>query len=96
MRAQGVVEADCKCYQMGMCSVFHSRHHLSISCRSRYPSWDEIAEARDRLCDPEETWIMVLRPPDEYVNVDENCFHLWSKTGIQSEWAGIVLPEQDI
>lgn len=70
--------------------------HLSISHRSnllgpngrhppgRYPTWDEIAEARYRFCPSDITMAMLLPPKDEYVNLHETTFHLWqidSNTG---------------
>jgi hypothetical protein len=60
--------------------------HLSISHRTndtpprpgRYPSWDEIVEARYEFCPPAMTMAMFLPPKEEYVNVHETTFHLWS------------------
>jgi len=51
--------------------------HLSISHPERYPTWDEIKEARFQLTPHNVTMAMILPPPDEYVNIHENCFHLW-------------------
>ena len=56
--------------------------HLSISFAdhrgrgSRYPRWDEIADARYRLLDDNLTMCMVLPPPDEYVALHDTTFHL--------------------
>lgn len=52
------------------------RWHLSISHPDRYPTWDEIKAARYRFVPKEITMAMLLPPPDEYVNIDSNCFHL--------------------
>ena len=50
--------------------------HISISCKRRYPSWDEIHEAR-YLFAPDNCYMaMILPPKSEYVNLQENCFHL--------------------
>lgn len=66
--------------------------HLSISHRTneacpqpgRYPTWDEIREARERFIPDEVTVAMLLPPKAEYVNVHDTCFHLWQITdGIQ-------------
>jgi hypothetical protein len=59
--------------------------HLSISHRTseatpqpgRYPTWDEIKEARYRFVPDGVTMAMLLPPKAEYVNVHETCFHLW-------------------
>lgn len=54
------------------------RWHLSISHPGRYPHWDEISEARDRLLPADRAFVMLLPAAwDEYVNVHPNCFHLW-------------------
>jgi hypothetical protein len=61
--------------------------HLSISHRradgtpGRYPSWDEIRDARDEFCPPKATMAMILPPKSEYVNVHETTFHLFEIEG---------------
>jgi len=55
--------------------------HLSISHRTnthppkpgRYPTWDEICEARDRMM------VQLLPPRDQWVNVHSTTFHLWEQ-----------------
>jgi hypothetical protein len=57
--------------------------HLSISHRTsdlapgRYPTWDEIVQARYEFCPAAMTMAMFLPPKEEYVNVHETTFHLW-------------------
>ena len=56
--------------------------HLSISFadhrgrNSRYPSWDEIADARYTLVPDDVTMVMFLPPPEEYVAIHKTTFHL--------------------
>lgn len=62
--------------------------HLSISHRfdvlgpngypspGRYPTWDEIADARYDLLPDEVTMAMLLPPRDQYVNIHPTTFHL--------------------
>lgn len=52
------------------------RWHLSISHDDRYPSWDEVAEARYQLVPDDVTMVMMLPPSSEYVNQHDTCFHL--------------------
>jgi len=52
------------------------RWHLSISTTTRYPTWDEIRDARYALLPDDITMAMLLPPKGEYVNVHPNCFHL--------------------
>lgn len=59
--------------------------HLSIAMKSRliagatgprYPTWDEIKDARYRFCPRDLTMAMLLPPPSEYVNLHKTTFHL--------------------
>jgi hypothetical protein len=68
--------------------------HLSISHRrvdrsgdlvpGRYPTWNEIKEARYRFGPPDVAMVMVLPPKDQYVNVHETTFHLWQS---REDWS---------
>lgn len=59
--------------------------HLSISHRTngpnprpgRYPTWDEIRDARERFIPDEVTVAMLLPPKAEYIDVHRTTFHLW-------------------
>jgi len=59
--------------------------HLSISHRlsdgttkpGRYPTWDEIHDARYRFAPLDKTMAMLLPPQEEYVNLHETTLHLW-------------------
>jgi hypothetical protein len=70
-----------KTYRLGGCwimvAVEDGRWHLSISRRDRLPNWEEVKRARYELVPDEVTMAMLLPPEDEYVNVQEYCFHLW-------------------
>jgi hypothetical protein len=69
-------------YRLGvcLCIVTHDGGtygwHLSISHKTRYPLWDEIAEARYRLLPANITMAMILPPAEEYVNIMPRCFQL--------------------
>lgn len=74
-----------KAYAKGDCRIWISREvygnhevrwHLSISCKDRYPTWDEIRDARYDLLPDDCTMAMLLPPSREYVNIHPNCFHL--------------------
>lgn len=51
--------------------------HLSISHQERYPTWDEIKSARYKLMDKNTDAIMYLPKESDYVNVHQNCFHVY-------------------
>lgn len=63
--------------------------HMSISFRdhrgrpNRYPTWDEIAHARDELLPDDREFAMFLPRQGEYVAVHDTTFHLhqWPSTG---------------
>jgi hypothetical protein len=50
--------------------------HLSISHPDRYPTWDEIADARYDLLNDHLTMALLLPPRRQYVNLQPNTFHL--------------------
>lgn len=52
------------------------RWHMSISHPQRYPTWDEMKEARYRLLPDDCYMIQVLPPKTEYVNLHDRTFHL--------------------
>jgi hypothetical protein len=69
-----------RAYRLGECSVIVTRElgkwHLSIAHPRRYPTWDEVAQARYNAL-PAKLWVaMILPPPAHYVNVHEFCFQL--------------------
>lgn len=61
------------------------RWHLSISHRTnehppkpgRYPSWDEIKDARYRFMPADIYVAQLLPPPEEWVSAHDTTFHLW-------------------
>lgn len=53
------------------------RWHLSISCQNRWPTWEEIKDARYTLLPNNLTFAQILPPPGDYINIHPNCFHLW-------------------
>jgi hypothetical protein len=70
-------------YSKGDCNIWVSREvhggclrwHMSISCKNRYPTWEEQRDARYDLLPDNLTMAMLLPPKREYVNVHPNCFH---------------------
>lgn len=50
--------------------------HMSISSETKYPSWDDITEAKDKLMGDIDV-MMILTKKIDYVNLHKNCFHLW-------------------
>jgi hypothetical protein len=79
-RLLGGINPHVRAYRLGACSVIVTREfgywHISIAHPGRYPSWDEIAEARYRLIPDNFTMALLLPPRAEYVNMHPNCFQL--------------------
>lgn len=84
-----MLEPGTKVYRMGKARIYVSPPterpgerfhgwHLSISCRDRYPTWDELAKAWYDLVPgaDERTAVMVLPPVHEYINIHEYCFQV--------------------
>jgi hypothetical protein len=55
-------------------SISHAFHNEGRG--GRYPTWDEIADARYNLLPEELDFVMHLPPPDEYVALHDTTFHL--------------------
>ena len=54
------------------------RFHLSIShLGGRYPTWDEIADARYDLMPNDCDCAILLPPTYDYLNIKGNVFHVW-------------------
>lgn len=51
--------------------------HVSVSHPDRYPTWDEIASAREKYTPDDVTMVMILPPLAEYVNLHQTTLHLW-------------------
>lgn len=51
--------------------------HLSVAHPTRYPTWEELKELRYQLCPDEITMGVLFPPKDQWVNLHDNCFHLW-------------------
>lgn len=67
-------------FKFGECYVMvglESGWHLSISHPMRYPTYDEIKEARYKYIPDDVYMAMIFPPQNEFVNIHPNCFHLW-------------------
>jgi hypothetical protein len=73
-------------YRQGECTVRlrsdDNGHALSISHPDRYPTWDEVTEAKYRLI-PKVNMAMPLPAPEEYLNLAPYMFNLFEMKG---EW----------
>jgi len=67
--------------------------HVSVSCKNRYPTWEEIKAAWYELVPgaEERTGAIQLPKKVEYVNLHGNCFHVYELT--EAEMPKLVASE---
>lgn len=53
------------------------RRHISISHPDRYPTWEEIKDARYNMMGAGVMVAQLLPPLTDYINIHPNCFHLY-------------------
>ncbi len=51
--------------------------HVSLSYKSRDPSWADIRAVREAFYPATVDVMMVLPQAQDYINVHPHCFHLW-------------------
>ena len=54
--------------------------HVSICPNKRTPSWEEMCAIKDIFFYDEEECYQVFPKKSEYVNIMENCLHIWRDT----------------
>lgn len=54
--------------------------HVSICPTKRTPSWEEMCKVKDIFFYDEEECYQVFPKKSEYVNIMENCLHIWRDT----------------
>lgn len=56
--------------------TYHDKH-VSICTRKHAPSWDDMCKLKDMFYNDEEEVWQCHPKKSEYVNLMENCLHLW-------------------
>lgn len=56
--------------------------HVSVSRADRYPGWDELLEVKEHFFGDVDC-AMLMPKKEDYVNVHQNCFHIWQ---VPQEW----------
>ncbi|MDD2960015.1 MAG: hypothetical protein PHR92_16140 [Lachnospiraceae bacterium] len=63
------------------CTVIFSMtdgwEHVSVCPRNRTPNWDEMCAVKDIFWREDETVVQFHPAKSEYVNIMDNCLHLW-------------------
>lgn len=55
--------------------------HVSVSTKSRVPTWEEMCFIKDLFFEDEELVIQFHPPKSRYVNVHPHVLHLWKPIG---------------
>lgn len=58
--------------------------HVSVSpYKGKMPTWNDMCEIKDIFWNDEEVVIQIHPKKSEYVNVKDNCLHLWRHKSIE-------------
>ncbi len=55
--------------------------HVSVSCRDRCPTWEEMAKVKDLFWSDSETVLQFHPRGVEYIDEMSFCLHLWKRRG---------------
>lgn len=76
----------------GTCTVLWSDseegyEHVSVSPRKKFriPTWNDMCVLKDIFFEDEEEAYQIHPKKSEYVNLSENCLHLWKPKGHEIE-----------
>jgi len=58
--------------------VLKSCHHVSVSRKGKPVKWQDIVYVKDVFMGEETEAFHIVPKHSEYVNLHENCFHIWS------------------
>lgn len=75
---------DCKTCSVVWCENEAGWEHVSVSPKHKFymPSWEDMCVLKDIFFNDEEEVYQIHPPKSQYVNVKENCLHLWKPIGI--------------
>lgn len=58
--------------------------HVSVCpYKNKMPTWDDMCKIKDIFWDEEEAVIQIHPKKSEYVNIMDNCLHLWRHKTIE-------------
>lgn len=55
--------------------------HVSVTCRARCPTWEEMEQVKHEFFEPGETAMQLHVPPVDHINQHPYCLHLWRPHG---------------
>ena len=85
----GLNTAYVKLTDSGTCSVVWSNkenrwEHVSVSPKVQYkiPTWNDMCQLKDIFFNDDEEVLQLHPAKNNYVNIKDNCLHLWKPIGI--------------
>lgn len=54
--------------------------------KEKTPTWADMCELKDVFWDEEEEAIQIHPKKSQYVNITDNCLHLWARPGLLSPY----------
>lgn len=65
--------------------------HVSVSLKSRTPTWQEMSFIKDMFFKDEECVLQYHPAKSDYINIHNNVLHLWRQQGVE-----ITLPPKEM
>jgi len=56
--------------------------HVSVSCKSRIPTWLEMEWVREQFFADDELVLQFSVPRKDHININSNVLHLWRPVGV--------------
>jgi hypothetical protein len=77
--------AESTIFGWGQLRIIHTKElidnedwiHVSLSCRNRFPTWDELLAVRYEFFLETDEVIQIFPPKKEYINHHKYALHLW-------------------
>lgn len=60
--------------------------HVSVAFKDRCPTWEEMCIVKDVFWREDEVCIQLHPKKSEYVNIHENCLHIWRMKDAVDGW----------
>lgn len=88
MISGGCISGLVKLPDCGTCSVISGNNeegyeHVSVAPKHKFrtPSWEDMCVLKDIFFEDEEEVYQIHPKKSEYLNISENCLHLWKPIG---------------
>lgn len=66
-----------------LASAGYGWDHVSVSCKGRCPTWDEMEWVKRQVWEAGDTAMQLHVPPSEHRNCHPYCLHMWRPHGVE-------------